>query len=77
MKERFSNVIAWVGFSFLVVNVSAVAGDLDLIIKLFLFSSYGEFRFDELVILATVYVGCAVVNYLLVGRFRFLPWVKK
>ena len=77
MKERFSNVIAWFGFSFLVVNVSAVAGDLDYITNLFLFSSYGAFRFEQLVILATVYVGCAVVNYLLVGRFRFLPWVKK
>ena len=75
MKERFSNVIAWFGFSFVVVNVSAVAGDLDKISELFIFANY--IGFFQLVILATVYVGCAVVNYLLVGRFRFLPWVKK
>ena len=63
MKERFSNVLAWLGFGIMVLNIQwgyVVYGHLDG-------SFWGA-------------LGCygflAVFNYLMVGRFRLLPWKK-
>tara|TARA_R110000796_G_scaffold246642_1_gene371523 strand:- start:983 stop:1234 length:252 start_codon:yes stop_codon:yes gene_type:complete len=73
--ERFSNVLAWFGFSyfFLVLFFDLVdwRGFNEILI--------GIRRIDDehFALVALVYVGCAVVNYLLVGRLRLLPWLKK
>ena len=80
MKERLSNVLAWLGFlypalfwfSFLVsfTRFDTLAdGIKDMFYPdneaLFLFAAFG------------LYPCCAIVNYLMVGRFRLLPWLKK
>ena len=73
MKERFSNVLAWLGFSYLVlVNVFAIMEMRDLTHILIGTRWVDE---DEITFTVLVYVGCAVINYLMVGRFRFLPWL--
>ncbi len=78
MKERFSNVLAWFGFLypalfwlfFLIslMGFTALADDLwDVFFPepMLWFVGFG------------LYPCCAIVNYLLVGRFRLLPWVEK
>jgi len=61
--ERFSNVLAWLGF---VVTVLTIL------------NSISDLRLDGSIWGALGFYGfCAVVNYLMVGRFRLLPWVKK
>jgi len=80
MKERFSNVLAWLGFiypalfwlGFLIslMGFDTLAIDLwDMFFphqdSLSIFVAFGLYPF------------CAVVNYLMVGRFRLLPWLKK
>tara|TARA_R110000803_G_C11839599_1_gene304397 strand:+ start:266 stop:508 length:243 start_codon:yes stop_codon:yes gene_type:complete len=80
MKERISNVLAWFGFSYPALFwfgylVSFTRFDaLAKFIKdvffpeepmLFSFVAFG------------LYPCCAIANYLLVGRFRLLPWVEK
>ena len=61
--ERFSNVLAWLGF---VVTVLTI------------FNSINFMRFDDSIWGALAFYGfCAIVNYLLVGRLRLLPWLKK
>jgi len=63
MKERFSNVLAWLGFGIVVLNIQwgyVVYGHLDD-------SIWGALGF---------YGFLTVFNYLLVGRFRLLPWKK-
>ena len=63
MKERFSNVLAWLGFGIVVLNIQwgyVVYGHLDD-------SIWGALGF---------YGFLAVFNYLMVGRFRLLPWKK-
>ena len=81
MKERFSNVLAWFGFlypalfwfAFLVyftrfdalakfVKDSFLPDDND---PMLFFVGFG------------LYPCCAIVNYLMVGRFRLLPWAEK
>ena len=61
--ERFSNVLAWSGF---VVTVLTILNSINFM------------RFDASIWGALGFYGfCAVVNYLMVGRFRLLPWLKK
>ena len=80
MKERFSNVLAWFGLLYPAIGWVSV---------LLFFLGYNDEKrdiqrmisFDHegfmLFILFGLYPCCAIVNYLLVGRFRLLPWVKK
>jgi hypothetical protein len=55
--ERFSNVLAWLGF---VVTVLTIFSSLQHV--------WGALGFQGFL---------AIVNYLMVGRFRLLPWLKK
>jgi len=63
MKERFSNVLAWLGFGITVLTILYCINFMR-----FDASTWGAIGF---------YGFCAVVNYLMVGRFRLLPWLKK
>ena len=74
MKERFSDALAWVGFSYIIlVNVFAIMEMRDLTDILIGTRWVDE---DEIRITVIVYVGCAVINYLMVGSLRLLPWLK-
>jgi hypothetical protein len=70
MKERFSNILAWGSFIpfaiMLSIGMYAVFVDKQSVGRLL--------EFAEFNIPVVVYVFCATLNYLMVGRFRFLPW---
>jgi uncharacterized membrane protein len=58
--DRLSNVLSWLGF---VVTVLTIL------------NSISDLRFDPSIWLALGFQGfLAIVNYLMVGRFRLLPW---
>ena len=60
--ERFSNVLAWLGFGITVLTI---------------LNSISDLRFDASIWGALGFHGfLATVNYLMVGRFRLLPWVE-
>jgi hypothetical protein len=63
MKERFSNVLAWFGFGSMILLAYSVNGSVGSV--------------DAVIVSATVWLFFGVVNYLMVGRFRLLPWVEK
>ena len=66
MKERFSNVLAWLGFGITVLTV--------LVVIMKWRFTYGLLW---MVIFALGFQGfLATINYLLAGRFRLLPWKK-
>ena len=70
MKERFSNILAWGSFVPFATMLSLAIYFLTVekeSVKRVLESS-------EFYIPAVVYVCCATLNYLIVGRFRLLPW---
>jgi hypothetical protein len=63
MKERFSNVLAWLGFGITVLTILYCINFM---------------RFDASLWGALGFHGfLATVNYLMVGRFRLLPWLNK
>jgi hypothetical protein len=80
VKERFSNVIAWVGLLYPAISWIGILAfwmgypylgqDIHEIIS---FDHEGFLLF----LVFGLYPCCAVVNYLMVGRFRLLPWVEK
>ena len=58
--DRLSNVLSWLGF---VVTVLTIL------------NSISDLRFDPSILGALGFQGfLAIVNYLMVGRFRLLPW---
>ena len=65
MKERFSNVLAWFGFGSMILLAYTING-----------SGIAK-SFDAVIVSATAWLFFGVVNYLMVGRFRLLPWVEK
>lgn len=74
MKERFSNILAWCGFSYpLLVILPALFGYKDFSRLLMPQMDYNS---DMIVFtfLLVVYSGCGLINYLFIGRFRLLPW---
>jgi hypothetical protein len=74
MKERFSNTLAWLGFSYLVVIPLSSYMDWWGVTSILIGTKYSIGQ-PEITFTVLVYVGCAVINYLMVGRFRFLPWL--
>ena len=73
-KVRLSNVLAWFGFSFLVINYIADFMRWDFITKTWIQDSYGHMSDAEFGVMWLVYIGCAAINYLMVGSLRLLPW---
>jgi len=69
-KYRVSNVVAWggsLGAGWLIVLLVSIAdrlGNNDDI------RGWEELFFTGL----AVYLGCALINYLMVGKMRLLPW---
>jgi hypothetical protein len=67
---RVSNLVAWGGslgagwLIFMLVSIAYRLGNNDHI------WGWEEPFFTGL----AVYLGCALINYLMVGRFRLLPW---
>ena len=74
MKERFSNTLAWLGFFYLVVIPLSSYMDWRDLTHTLIGARYTNVQ-TEITFTVLVYVGCAVINYLMVGRFRFLPWL--
>ena len=71
MKERFSNILAWAGLlPFLAVIM--LAGYVMVIEGVTLERIFSEPT--PFLVAAAIYACCATLNYLMVGRFRFLPW---
>lgn len=61
-KYRLSNVLAWLGFSVTALNILYNTSDMD---------------FDDGLWLALGFQGfLGIINYLMVGSFRLLPWRK-
>jgi len=75
MKERFSNVLAWLGFLYLVlVNLFALMDAREFTDVLI---GTRSVAIEQVIITVLVYVGCAAVNYIMVGSFRFFPFIPK
>jgi hypothetical protein len=80
MKHRISNVLAWLGVIY--PTLFCLFG----LIKLMGYDSLAQDLFEAFFplqsttgvyfVLFGLYPCCAIVNYLLVGRFRLLPWKK-
>jgi hypothetical protein len=71
-KHRASNVVAWVGFIipavfwfFLILDAIGLNGKI-------IFEVYPR-DLQELIAFG-LYPCCAVINYLMVGKMRLLPW---
>ena len=80
MKERFSNVLAWFGFLYPALFWFGALVSLtrfDALAKFIKESFVPDNEPMFLFVAFGLYPCCAIVNYLLVGRFRLLPWVEK
>ena len=66
MLERFSNILSWAGFLFLVVIT---------VVSVVRFIEIGRINNIDMIMYASIFDGIiATINYLIVGRFRLLPW---
>jgi hypothetical protein len=76
MKERISNVLAWVGFGYPVLLL--FAGLVRLITRnrdlLELLGGGRNYEFDDFLISLFIYGASVMVNYLIIGRVWLLPW---
>jgi hypothetical protein len=83
MKERFSNVLAWLGFLYpalfwFMILISFTRFEVFATLAKFFEDNFVPDKGAMLLFLAFgLYPCCAIVNYLLSGSFRLLPWVKK
>jgi hypothetical protein len=71
MKHRISNVLAWVGSPFLPwlsisLALSLLTQDKDYNLLAFVAVAYGFL----------IWLPSGIANYIMVGRFRLLPWKK-
>jgi len=82
MKERLSNVLAWLGFLYpalfwFIVLVSFTRFDVFADLAKFFEDNFVPDNKPVLLFLVFgLYPCCAIVNYLMVGSFRLLPWNK-
>ena len=67
MLERFSNILSWGGFLILVVIT---------VVSVVSFIEIGKINNNiDVIMYASIFDGIiATINYLIVGRFRLLPW---
>ena len=63
-RKRLSSVLAWLGFV------------TPFWLGMFWRGSY-YYHEGDFILGLYVYGLCAVINYLIVGRFRLLPWIKE
>jgi hypothetical protein len=78
--KRLSDVIAWLGFiysaifwvAFLMVEIGVVSSEAVFNVAKFIYPPYPY----VLYVTIGLYPCCAVINYLMVGSFRLLPWRK-
>jgi len=75
-RYRLSNVLAWFGFSALIgMPFLWVAGFVAYTLSPVTYRGPSSDDFNEpLIIVLLCYLGCALVNYLMVGSPRLLPW---
>ena len=74
MKERISNVLAWYGFAIFFGLVLLV------IVQISIYGRYANgFGLNEYHMLygLITYFVCGSINYVMAGRLRLLPWLKK
>ena len=68
-KYRVSNVLAWggyIGFIFLIISIAMTIDEIN---------NGSRIPFwEEMLWGLGVYLGCALVNYLMIGSLRLLPW---
>jgi hypothetical protein len=71
-KYRLSNVLTWVGSA---GAVFAMPSGIYILIREF--KGYSNVNlWEEFWLFGLTYLGCAVINYLMVGSLRLLPWRK-
>ena len=68
VKYRVSNVLAWGGLLFGVLSIFTLAS----------ITESPNYRIDDLLeqsfLALGVYLGCALINYIMMGSLRLLPW---
>jgi len=65
-RYRLSNVLAWVG---------SLGGGGLVVLLVVIVARWPVLRWEEPVFTTlAVYLGCALINYLMVGSLRLLPW---
>lgn len=65
---RISNVLAWIGFAYLV-------GSFSLVFVLVSNDNYGLSGFLIMILgLSLPWLACLVINYIMIGSLRVLPW---
>jgi hypothetical protein len=68
VKYRVSNVLAWGGLLCGVLSIFTLAS----------ITESPNYRIDDLLeqsfLALGVYLGCALINYIMVGSLRLLPW---
>ena len=68
-KYRVSNVLAWggyIGFIFLIISIAMTIVEMN--------NGRRVPFWEEMLWGLGVYLGCALVNYLMIGSLRLLPW---
>jgi len=71
-KYRVSNVLAWggyIGFIFAIISIAMDVVEVNNGRRVL----WGPFM-EEMLWGLGVYLGCALVNYLMIGSLRLLPW---
>ena len=72
---RLSNVLAWFGFSALIgMSLLWVAAHVSMLSNENYRGPHSSDWGTFWIIVLLCYLGCALVNYLMVGRMRLLPW---
>ncbi len=70
VKYRVSNVLAWgglLGGGWLIFTFAVIAENLSV-------NYHIEGLVEQSFLALGVYLGCALINYIIVGRMRLLPW---
>lgn len=68
-KHRVSNVLAWggyLGFIWLIISIAVTTVEMN--------NGRRVPFWEEILWGLAVYLGCALINYLMVGKMRLLPW---
>lgn len=75
MKERISDVLAWFGLGYPIVLFAIIVTNSHywarLLMPDFAFDGTGSYMVS---FPFAAYIACGVLNYVLIGRMRLLPW---
>jgi hypothetical protein len=77
-RERLTNIISWVGFGYPVLliismQIDEITAD-DSLFRFLSFSGWSSYGAEDFYISLTVFSICVAINYLAIGKLRFLPF---